>query len=130
MSKDVNVEQLLDVFTTIDANLRSVWDACKSFTGHLYWHKPRLTLLGPRIEELPAGHPYKPLSFLWLSRLFGRIGNHIERKRALTRPLGLWRGWGGDHPVAQVLGELSGANRLLGLHKKGIQCLEASKSYE
>ena len=34
-SEDVNVEHLLDVFTSIDANPVGVWDTCASFMGHL-----------------------------------------------------------------------------------------------
>jgi hypothetical protein len=38
-SEDVNVEHLLDVFTTIDGDSDDVWDACADFMTHLYWHK-------------------------------------------------------------------------------------------
>ena len=36
MSEDVNIEHLLDILTTIDADSDSVWDACVSFMKHLY----------------------------------------------------------------------------------------------
>jgi len=124
VSEDVNVEYLLDVFTAIDTNSRSVWDACSSFINHLYWHKPRFTVLGPRIEELPDDHPCKPLCSFELSRLFGETGNNIECKRVLTRALELWKGRGDDHQVAQALRDLSDVNRLLGLRKEGIECAE------
>ena len=39
MSEDVNVEHLLDVFTTVDPNSGSVWVACANFVEHLRWHK-------------------------------------------------------------------------------------------
>jgi len=124
VSEDVNVEYLLDIFTTIDANSHNVWDACSSFINHLYWHKPRLTLLGPRVEELPDDHPCKPSCLVWLSRLFGEIGNYTEYKRILTHTLQLRRGRGDDRRVAEVLRDLSDANRLLGLYKEGIECAE------
>jgi len=131
MSEDVNVEHLLDVFTKTDANSRNVWDACSYFLNHLYWHKRRLTVLGPRIEELPDDHPCKPLCLLRLSLLIGENGNHVEKKRVLTRALELWRGREDDGRVAEVLGDLSDTNRMLGLHKEGIQCMEeALKIYE
>jgi len=131
VSEDVNVEHLLDIFTTIDANSCNVWDACSSFIDHLYWHKPRLTLLGPRVEELPDNHPCKPSCLFWLSRLFVDIGNHTECKRILTHTLELWRGRGDDLRVAEVLRSLSHANRLLGLYKEGIECVEeALKIFE
>ena len=38
-SEDVNVEHLLDVFTTVDANSDGVWDTCARFMTHLVWHK-------------------------------------------------------------------------------------------
>ena len=80
-SEDVNVEHLLDVFTSIDinaggfrdcTNLGDVWDctnlgdvsggwgACSRVMHYLNWHIPRLTVLGPRIKELPNDHPSKP----------------------------------------------------------------------
>jgi hypothetical protein len=74
-SEDVNVEHLLDVFTTIDTNSDSVWDACTNFMRHLYWHKKRLTILKPKIEGLPDDHPSKPGCLLQLSRLFGSVGD-------------------------------------------------------
>jgi len=126
VSEDVNVEYLLDIFTTIDATSHDVWDACSSFINHLYWHKPRLTLLGPRVEELPDNHPCKPSCLFVLSRLFGDIGNHTESKRVLTHTLELWRGRGDDLRVAEVLKSLCSANLLLGLYEEGIQCAEES----
>jgi len=131
MSEDVNVEHLLDVFTTIDPNSRRVWDACSFFILHLYWHKPRLTVLGPRIEELPDDHPCKSRSLFRLALLFGGVGNHMECKRVLTHTLELWRGQGRDFGAAEALRRLSDTNRMLGLHKEGVQCVEeALKIYE
>jgi hypothetical protein len=49
-SEDVNVEHLLDVFTTIDANSDSVWDACINFVKHLNQHKKRLITLTPKMK--------------------------------------------------------------------------------
>jgi hypothetical protein len=60
ISEDVNVEHLLNVFTSIDPGSKDVWDACTSFMEHLYWHKPRLVMLGPKFEGLPDNHPSKP----------------------------------------------------------------------
>ena len=37
--EDVNVEHLLDVFTTIDKDSDGIWKACTKFMEHLYWHK-------------------------------------------------------------------------------------------
>ena len=59
-SEDANVEHLLDDFTSIDGNSSDVWGACADFMKHLYWHKPRLAALGPKIERLPDDHPSKP----------------------------------------------------------------------
>ena len=95
-SEDVNVEHLLDVFTSIDAKSEGVWDACAKFINHLYWHKPRLVILGPKIRALPDDHPFKLRCLQELSRLFDSVGNQVERKRLLTHALGLWRARGND----------------------------------
>ena len=120
-SEDVNVEYLLDVFTSIDTNSVNVWDSCGYFMGHLYWHKRRLVVLGPKIEGLPSDHPSKPGCLFQLSRLFDSVGNHMEYKRLLVRALKLWRERGDDSQVAQALMFLSDANEQLGLYKEGIQ---------
>ena len=123
-SEDINVEHLLDIFTPIDATTDGVWDACNHFMEHLYWHKPRETVLGPKIEALPDGHPSKTNSLFGLSQLFGLIGNHAERKRVLTCALELRRREGDDSQVAQTLRHLSDANRWLGLYEEGLQRAE------
>ena len=119
-SEDVNVEHLLDVFTTIDVNSYDAWDACCHFMEHLYWHKTRLVMLGPKIEALPDDHHSKPQCLFELSELFDSIGNEMERKRLLLYSLKLWRAWGYSLEVAKTLEFLSSANRLLGLYEEGI----------
>jgi len=129
-AEDVNIEHLLDVFTTIDIDSNDVWDVCGYFMEHLQWHKPRLVLLGPKIEALPDTHPSKPRCLFELSQLFNSGGNQTERKRLLTHTLKLWRERD-DSEIARTLGQLSDANRLLSLHKEGIQqAREALKIYE
>ena len=34
--EDINVEHLLDVFTTVDGSSDEVWEACDHFFEHLY----------------------------------------------------------------------------------------------
>ena len=131
VSEDSNVEHLFDVFTSTDANRKNVWDACTSFMIHIYWHKPRLVMLGPKIEALPDNHPSKPQCLTDLSRLFHSVGNWVERKRLLTHTLELWRERGDDHQVALTLSYLSNANRDIGLAKEGMrQAREASEIFE
>ena len=124
VSEDVNVEHLLDVFTSIDANSEHVWDACAGFVEHLHNHKPRLIILGPKIEALPDDDPSKPRCLEALSQLFNSIGNQVEQKRLLTHTLKLWRKWDNDFEVAATLSFLSDANRQMGLYKEGIQQAE------
>ena len=124
VSEDVNVEHLLDVFTTIDMNSPEAWKACAHFMDHLYWQKPRKTMLGPKIEGLPNEHPSKARCLFKLSRLFGCVGNGVEEKQLLTLTLVLERKRGDDTRVALTLEHLSDVNRLLGLPRKGIQQAE------
>ena len=105
-TEDVNIEHLLDVFTTIDANAESVWDACIDFMAQLYQHKSRPVTLGPKVEALADDHPSK------------------------AGCLKLWREQG-DLGVAQTLGELSDANMRMGLDGEGVrQAKEASEVLE
>ena len=120
-SEDVNVEHLLDIFTSIDGNSDGVWDACAIFAYHLALHKPRLTVLGAKIEGLADNHPSKSQCSYRLSQLFEASGNDTERKRLLTHALKLEREQGNDFWVARTLVNLSDANRLMGLHEEGIQ---------
>jgi len=130
-SEDVNVEHLLDVFTTIDTNSDNIWDTCTHFMEHLLWHKPRLTILTPKIKGLPDDHRCKPGCLFQLSRSFGSIGNYAEQKQLLVRALTIWRERGGDCDVASTLTELSNVNWAIGLHKEGIQqAKEASEVFE
>ena len=129
--EDVNVEHLLNVFTAIDTDSDNIWNVCSYFMEHLYQHKPRLIVLGPKIEALPDTHPSKPRCLFGLSRLFTLVGNEMERKRLLVCVLQLWREWGDHLEVARTLGDLSHANRLLGLHEEGMkQVKEALMIYE
>ena len=130
-SEDVNVEHMLNVFASIDANPENVWDACSGFMYHLYWHKPRLVVLGPKIEGLPDDHPSKARCLQQLSRLFDSVGNPAEQKRLLTHSLRLWREWGDDDEVAITLKSLSDANWQMDLYEEGIrQAKEASEIFE
>ena len=129
--EDANVEHLLNVLTSIDTNSDGVWRACDGFLEHLYWHKPRQTVLGPKIEGLPDDHPSKPECLFKLTWLFESIGNNTERKRLLEHTLKLKRERGDDEQVASILSDLSDANRILGLLKEGIgQAKEALGIYE
>ena len=130
-SDDVNVEHLLDVFTTIDPDSDDVWDLCGLFITHLFWHKKRLTVLGPRIEGLPGDHPSKPICLFTLAKLFGSVGNWVEQKRLLVCALDLWKERRSDGQVALVLMVLSETNRIIGLHEEGVrQAREALEIYE
>jgi hypothetical protein len=109
-SEDVNVEHLLDVFTTIDPDLADVWGACAYFMRHLNWHKKRLVILKAKFEGLPDDHSSKPECLIELSRLFESVGNETERKRLLTCALKLERERGSDRQVARILRHIANAN--------------------
>jgi tetratricopeptide (TPR) repeat protein len=124
LSEDGNIEHLLDVFTSIDPNTRVTWDACYHFTIHLFWHKPRRTILGPKIEALSDDHPSKPKCLSQLAELFGKVGNFTENKRLMTHTLELERRRGDDPQVAATLRRLSDVNRLLHHYTEGRRQLE------
>ena len=119
--EDVNVEHLLNVFTSFDTDSGDVWAACADFMAHLYWHKPRFTVLGPKVEGLSDDDHSKPRCLFWLSMLFNSLGNDVDRKRLLTHVLELERGRGDDGWVARTLRELADANRMLHLCNEGVQ---------
>ena len=131
VSEDVNIEHLLDIFTSIDTNAVGPWDVCARFMHHLYWHKPRLVVLGPKIEGLPDDHPSKPECLFWLSRLFASVGKPVEAKRLQVDALKLWRERGSDIWVAHTLTFISDTNRWLNLYNEGIeQAKEALETYK
>jgi len=118
-SEDINVEHLLNVFTSTDPESGVIWDACGHFMEHLCWHKPRLILLGLNIEGLLDSHPSKPQCLYQLSRLFRILGNYAESKRLYSHTLKIWRERGDDHQAARVLWDLSEINELLLLYTEG-----------
>ena len=126
VSEDVNIEFLLDVFASIDPNSDILWDTCACFMAHLYWHKRRYTVLGPKIERLTDNHRSKPTCLIELSRLSQSVGNFVEQKRLLTHALKLVREQGDDSHVARTLLWLSRANLSLDLYREGIQQMKES----
>ena len=127
----MNVEHLLDVFTTIDGIGGEAWDTCVYFMRHLYCHKPRVVILGSKIEALPDDHPSKLPCLFRLSRLFEKLGNQVERKRLLGHTLKLSRERGDNHQIAEMLWELSDVHLKTGLYKEGIEeAKEASEILE
>jgi tetratricopeptide (TPR) repeat protein len=126
VSEDVNVEHLLDIFTSINPNSDNIWDTCTNFMRHLYWHKPRLVVLGPKLEGLPDSHPSKPECLSQLARLFDSVGNHVECKQLLVRTLKLWREQGDDVEAAKTLRLLANASEWLSLPKESIPQAEES----
>ena len=130
-SEDGNVEHLLDAFTSIDTGLDNVWDVCFHFMEHLFWLKPRQTVLGSKIKGLSDDHRCKPKCLFGLSRLFQRVGNQEERKRLLTHTLQLERQRRDECRVAETLRSLCDANLILGRCGEGIQqAKEAMEIYE
>ena len=129
--EDANVEHLLNVLASIDESLDDVWRACANFMNLLFWHKPRQTVLGPKVQRLPDDHRFKPDCLLWLAWLFESVGQHEEAKRLFVHALELERERGNDEGVALILGGLSETSRMLRLFDEGIcQAKEALEIYE
>ncbi|KAF9785548.1 hypothetical protein BJ322DRAFT_1108988 [Thelephora terrestris] len=130
-SEDVNVEHLINTFISLDTDSDDIWVTCADFMRHLYWHKRRLTVLGPKIEGLLDGHSSKCQCSYRLSLLFKSLGNHVEAKQLLTHTLELERRQGNDDRVARTLRYLADTNRMLDLYEEGIrQSKEALEIYE
>ena len=130
-SEDVNVEHLLDVFSSIDADSNSTWEVCADFMRHLRWHKRRPIVLGSRMERLPDDHPSKPRCLVQLARMLSSLGNFSESRRLHTLTIKLWRERGNDHEVAKTLKFLAFVNGELSNFAEGIsQAKEALEIYE
>ena len=119
-SEEVNIEHLLNVFTTIDADSDSVWTACTDFMRHLVQHKNRFSALRLEIEGLPDDHRSKPGCLYKVSRLFYLSGNPDECKRLLTHTLELYTERGSGRDIADTLMRLSDANRHMDPYREGI----------
>ena len=130
-SEDVNVEHLLDIFTSIDANSDEAWTACHHFMDHISCHKPRVVVLGVKIKGLPDDHPSKAKCLLRLAELFHDVGNYVESRQLHIHALKLWRGQGNDLWVAETLWSISDVSRMLSFYKEGtLQVKEALEIYE
>ena len=130
-AEDLNVEHLLDVFTTMDANSDDVWKACADFMRHIFWHKKRLIVLRPKIEALPDDHYSKPECLFELSQVFSSVGNHTAKKQLLAQALELWRDREDGYRTVQMLMFLAYTNRQLSLYGEGIpQAKEAAEICE
>jgi tetratricopeptide (TPR) repeat protein len=129
--EDVNVEYLLGVSTSVNQTEGGSWDACFHFMEHLYWHKPRNTILESKIEALEDDHSSKPECLFQLSLLIGKVGNYTKQKPLLIHALELERQRGNHARVAQTLRHLSNVNRLQSLYEAGIrQAKEALEIFE
>ena len=126
--EDVNVEHLLDIFTTTDATSGGAWGACDDLMKHLYWHKPRLVMLGQKIEALADDHPSKPECLIRLAQLFHKVSNYTKSKQLLTHASMLSRERGDDRQLALALRSLSQAHLYTSSYKEGIREAEESSA--
>ena len=126
VSEDVNVEHLLDVFTSVGVATDDVWDACAHFLEHLLHYRRRKTALARKIEGLPDDHPFKSQCLFQLSELLGEVGNFIEQKELLTHVLELEGERMDRLRIARALKRLSHADRLLRLEGGGVQQAEGA----
>ena len=130
-SEDTNVEHLLDFLTSVEPNSDRVWRSCANFTNLLHWHKPRHTVLGAKIKQLPDNHPSKPDCLFQLGLLLDSLGNFMEEKQLLDHALKLERERGNDYRVALTLFQLCPTNRMLGLPQEGAKkAEEALETFE
>ena len=129
--EDVNVEHMLDIFLSIDADSDSVWEACADFVQHLCWHKKRPIVLGSKIEGLPDVHPSKPRCLVQLASMVDSLGNQSESSRLYIWTIKLQREQGSDKKLAETLMSLATVDTWLALYAEGIsQVKEALEIYE
>ena len=126
VSEDVNVEHLLDIFTSIDKNTDTTWDVCGHFMQHIYWYKARKTILASKIQNLPDSHHSKPTCLFELSQLFGRVGDSANRGPLLINALKLEIERGNNLQIARILRRLSDLNRTLGRCAEAIRLAKES----
>ena len=130
ISEDVNIEHLLNVLASIDTNSSGVWRTCADFLCLLSWHKPRHTVLGLKIKQLPDDHHLKFDCSLRLTVLLGNIGSHADRKQVLEHIRKLEEG-GDDYRIALISMLLAAANVQLGLAQEALgQAREAVEIFE
>ena len=120
-SEDVNVEHLLDVFTSLDPSSDVIWDACAGFLYHLNRHKPRVTILSPKIKALSDNNPSKAQCLRALALWSNSAGSRKESKRLHTKTLKLWRKSGDARQVAKTFLYLCDTDRALGLGGESMQ---------
>ena len=101
-SQDLNVEHLLDILPSIDANSNGVWDSYINSIRHLSRTGDR-TPNGSSMTIPSCSHDP--------SRLFYSVGDHVEQKRLLSRALALLSRPNIEQPTD--------ANQLLSLTRKG-----------
>ena len=131
MSEEVNVEHLLGIFTSIDANSDNVWKACFGFMIHLVEHKPRPITLISRIEGLPDNHPSKLECLAMFSSLSKAAAQNLEAKRVFVQVLNLSREQGHSLQIAGTLMALAELNHDLHLQEEEkLQLQEALEIYE
>ena len=128
MLEDTNVEHLLNFLTSVDTNSDRVWRACANFANLLSWHKPRHTVLGSKIKQLPDNHRSQPNCLFQLALLLDSLGNFVEVKQLLDHALKLERERGNDYQVALTLVVLCQVNRMLDLPQEGAN--QAKKALE
>ena len=131
ISEDINVEYLLDVFTTIEGSSDEVWAACGNFIEHLGHHKQRLTILKPKIEGLQDARGPRLECWHRLAWLILTFGNYAEAKRLATCALTHRKREGDDRRVVGTLELISVVNRLMGLYEEATgQAKEALEIHE
>jgi len=99
---------------------------------NIYWLFPNIS------DEPNMFNKFCILSLTYRSNRFitsyccsNQLGIWWKTNDSFTHILKLWRERGDDHQIAKVLGYLSDANELLGLHKEGMQqAEEASEIFE
>lgn len=114
-SEDDNIERLLDHHFSESGQHPSACAASWYFFHYLHWHKPRKTILEPRVQSLPDSlSKWKARCLLAIGNIAFQMGRYAEASQYLTSARNIALADGNGWLATLCLTSLAGLNRDLG----------------